>query len=143
MTGRPDMERILIATDGSDSAREALHVGVELAAEQGTPAVTIVHVVGEADGGTSNSSRPEQDEALREAIEIARHAEVEPEIELAVGEAAEEVAKLAERVDADLVIVGSRGLGRASATLLGSVSRALLDRCGRPVMVVRGHRSPS
>ena len=132
---------ILIATDGSDSAREALHVGVELAAEQGT-AVTIVHVV-DANGNYDQNSRPDEDGALREAIGIARRAEIEPDLELATGDAADAVSRVAEQVDADLVIVGSRGLGRAGASLLGSVSRDVLKRCKRPVMVVRGHRSPS
>jgi len=133
------MERILIATDGSDSAREALHVGVELAAEQGT-SVTIVHVVEQANAEDGNGLRADKDAALSEAVEMARHAELEPEIELLAGDVADQVAELAERIDADLVIVGSRGLGRASASLLGSVSRSTLDRCKRPVMVVRGRR---
>lgn len=140
MTARPDMERIVIATDGSDSAREALHVGLELAAEQGTP-VTIVHVVRPSDGDPPRHA--EDDEALREGLALARHEEVEPDLELREGEPAEEVARLAEEIDADLVIVGSRGLGRASASILGSVSRSMLDCCKQPVMVVRGRRTPS
>jgi nucleotide-binding universal stress UspA family protein len=137
-----DMERILIATDGSDPAWEALHVGVELAAEQGTP-VTIVHVVDSEGADISLNSHTDTDAALREATEIARRAEVEPDLELIVGDAIEEVANLAERIDADLVIVGSRGLGVAGASLLGSVSRGLLKKCKRPVLVVRGHPTPS
>lgn len=140
MTSRPDMERIVIAIDGSESSHEALRVGVELAAEQDTP-VTIAHVVATPNG--HDSVRPEDDGPLHEALEIARHAEVEPDLELLEGDAADEVAKLAERIDADLVIVGSRGLGRATASLLGSVSRAMLERCKRPVMIVRGHRTAS
>ena len=38
------MNRILIATDGSPSAQEAVDFGLELAADQGA-AVTFVHVV--------------------------------------------------------------------------------------------------
>ena len=38
------MDRILIATDGSTSAQEAVNFGLELAADQGA-AVTFVHVV--------------------------------------------------------------------------------------------------
>lgn len=139
MTTRPDMECVLIATDGSESAREALHVGLELAAEQGAP-VTIVHV-GENGVGADISSDPQQDGALREAIETARRMEIEPDVELLEGDPAEEIVKLAERLDADLVIVGSRGLSRASATLIGSVSRAVLDQCAQPVMMVRGRRT--
>ena len=38
------MKKIVIATDGSPSAEEAVDVGIELAAEQGA-AVTFVHVL--------------------------------------------------------------------------------------------------
>lgn len=140
MTARPDMERILIAIDGSEAAFDALHVGVDLAAEEGT-SVTIVHVIDGDNDGPASDSHPDRDDALREAVVIARRAEIEPDLELATGDAAEEVSKLAEQIDADLVIVGSRGLGKASAVLMGSVSRSLLSHCKRPVMVVRSHRS--
>ena len=134
------MERILVAIDGSSSAHEALHVALDLAAEQGTP-VTIAHVVDASNGGVLPDAK--DDDALQEALELARHAEVEPELTLLHGDAAAELAKLAEEIDADLVIVGSRGLGRASASLLGSVSRSTLEACKRPVMVVRGRRTSS
>jgi nucleotide-binding universal stress UspA family protein len=39
--------------------------------------------------------------------------------------------------DADLLVLGSRGLGRAAGHLLGSVASAVLDRAERPVVLVR------
>jgi nucleotide-binding universal stress UspA family protein len=43
----------------------------------------------------------------------------------------------ARRIDADVVVVGSRGHGRIAALLLGSVSAALVDTAPCPVLVVR------
>jgi len=50
---------------------------------------------------------------------------------------AETIAAVAERRDAAAVVVGSRGLGRVKARLLGSTSQGLLHRTRRPVVVVR------
>jgi nucleotide-binding universal stress UspA family protein len=45
--------------------------------------------------------------------------------------------------DADLLVVGSRGHGRLSGLLLGSVSQDVMAHTTCPVVVVRGHRAPS
>jgi nucleotide-binding universal stress UspA family protein len=47
------------------------------------------------------------------------------------------IASVADRHDACAVVVGSRGLGRVKAPLLGSTSHGLLRRSRRPVLVVR------
>jgi nucleotide-binding universal stress UspA family protein len=43
---------------------------------------------------------------------------------------------------ADLIVVGSRGLGPVRAALLGSVSRGVLGDAGRPVLIVKAARTP-
>jgi len=50
---------------------------------------------------------------------------------------ADTVAAEAERVDACAIVVGSRGLGRVRSRLFGSTSREVLQRSGRPVLVVK------
>src|SRR3954468_11579206 len=52
-------------------------------------------------------------------------------------DAAETIAAVAEQRGAAAVVVGSRGLGRMKARLLGSTSQGLLHRTTRPVIVVR------
>jgi nucleotide-binding universal stress UspA family protein len=47
------------------------------------------------------------------------------------------IASLADQHDAAVVVVGTRGLGRVKAGLLGSTSQGLLHHTKRPVMVVR------
>jgi nucleotide-binding universal stress UspA family protein len=49
----------------------------------------------------------------------------------------ETLVGLADSLDACAVVVGSRGLGRMKARLLGSTSSGLLHRTSRPVLVVR------
>jgi nucleotide-binding universal stress UspA family protein len=49
----------------------------------------------------------------------------------------------ADSIDADMIVVGSRGHGRLASALLGSVSRAILREARRPVLVIRGSRAPA
>jgi nucleotide-binding universal stress UspA family protein len=53
------------------------------------------------------------------------------------GSIAGTLVAVAERVDASMIVVGSRGLGAVKARLLGSTTRRLLHESRRPVLVVR------
>jgi nucleotide-binding universal stress UspA family protein len=55
----------------------------------------------------------------------------------AVGQPAEMIAMRARAMQADLVVVGNRGRGPITATVLGSVSAGVIDRASCPVLVAR------
>jgi nucleotide-binding universal stress UspA family protein len=141
------MNRILIATDGSPSAIEAVDFGIELAADQGA-AVTFVHVVPAVDvvpvggfglTGTVPHELTEGDsESLDEAQARGDTAGVTSYTRLLRGDPVDEIVAYADTIDADLIVVGSRGHGPVASALLGSVSRGILREARRPVLVVRG-----
>jgi len=133
----PVMEQMLTATDGSEASMKALEFAVDLAGWKGAT-LTLVHVV------PSDRVRDDEvywddadQEILSQAGELARERGVEAKCVMCSGNPAEAIAKLADEVDADLVVLGSRGRGRVAGTLLGSVSRGVLDRAHRPVLVVQ------
>ena len=140
------MERILIATDGSEAAKEAVELGVDLAVHE-SAAVAIVHVVPQDDLVSRNGfglvghvpyEPTAADEAvLADAVAVADRRSVSATSKLLRGEPAAEIIAYAELIRADLIVVGSRGRGAVASALLGSVSRAVLGHATRPVLVVR------
>ena len=140
------MKKILIATDGSPSAREAVEFGLELAEEHAAE-VTFVHVVpvlerGYAAGIGVPAAIPHQiDEVDRRPVEdalgLAAEHGVDAKGELLAGIPADEIVAYADTIDADLIVLGSRGRGAIATALLGSVSRGVLHEARRPVLVVR------
>jgi nucleotide-binding universal stress UspA family protein len=142
------MKKILIATDGSESAHEAVEFGLDLAAEQVGRAF-IVHVVPSVDVmpysnfGYIAPSLPHEftdddREPLHEAAELAAEKGVSVATTLLKGRPAEEIVAFADSIDADLIVVGSRGHGAITSAVIGSVSRAVLHESRRPVLIVRG-----
>ena len=55
----------------------------------------------------------------------------------AVGQPADEIAARARAIEADLIVVGSRGRGPLATSILGSVSAGVIDRAPCPVLVAR------
>jgi nucleotide-binding universal stress UspA family protein len=140
------MKTILIATDGSPSAHEAVAFGLELAAEQTAEAV-VVHVVPAVDivptsgfgmmGALPHPPSADDRVALDEALTIAAEQGVSARTELLFGNPVDEIVAYADSIDADLIVVGSRGHGAVASALLGSVSQAVLHEARRPVLVFR------
>jgi nucleotide-binding universal stress UspA family protein len=141
------MKNIVIATDGSPSAQEAVGVGIELAAEQGA-AITFVHVLPADEflvagrmGHIPKAHRVDMDEseiALHEAADAAQEAGLEYTLERISGDTVDEIVAVADSANADLIVIGSRGRGPITSTLLGSVSKGVLAESRRSVLVVRG-----
>ena len=142
------MKTIVIATDDSPSAHEAVEYGLELASDQDAEPI-FVHVAPSTEAlaapgsvwGAPVSVPHELDEHDREAldvaVEIAAIKGLEAKAELLTGNVADAIVAYADSVDADLIVVGSRGHGAIAGALLGSVSRSVLRDAKRPVLVVR------
>ena len=136
--------RLVIATDGSPGAREALETGVALA-RGSRAAATFVYVrhgplpvLGDPFYQRSLSDELRRARsALTEAEALAAEAGVEAESEILEGHPAERVIELARARNADLIVVGSRGRGGITGALLGSVSTEIVHKADRPVLVTK------
>ncbi|MEZ5102696.1 MAG: universal stress protein [Thermoleophilia bacterium] len=126
---------IVVATDGSCGSVEAVEVGVDIGAHE-SGSLVFVRVLPEP-AAASAAEEP----ALAAAAASARLRGVPFAVELRSGDPAAEIVSLADERRADLVVVGSRGLSRrADGSVIGSVSRAVMRQCPRPVLVARGSR---
>ena len=145
------MRQILIATDGSPSAQEAVDVGLELAKEQGAD-VTFGHVapVEEIRGGrggahalTQREEIDESETALKDAGAAAEAAGVSYALERFAGETVQTIVALADSKDADMIVLGNRGRNAVASALLGSVSQGVLHQAKRPVLIVKTAKTPA
>src|SRR5690242_17100026 len=138
------MERILIAIDGSPGAREALEMGLALARGAGAIATVVyvrhspLPVLGDPFYQRSLSHELRRARAaIADAETLAATMGVEIEPEVLEGHPARCVLDLAEARGAGLIVVGSRGRGAISGTLLGSVSAEIVHKGRRPVLVAK------
>lgn len=140
------MKSIVVATDGSEHGRAAVEAAAERAAQAGARLVcvrvaSVLEFTQRANGSApvppARVPRAEKDSVLREAMEIAGSFGVTAESELLVGNTSEQILRFAQAVRADLIVVGTRGLGPVKGAVVGSVSRELLAHADRPVLVVR------
>jgi nucleotide-binding universal stress UspA family protein len=140
------MQSIVVGTDGSPSAQAAVRRGVEVARGSGA----LVHLVTAFPDVPSyreriGSSAKRDPIDLREVAEgiLARAAnevnaqDVEVQTHAREGDAAQVILDVAEEQNADLIVVGARGLTGLERFLLGSVSSKLSHHAGRSVMIVR------
>jgi nucleotide-binding universal stress UspA family protein len=140
---------ILLATDGSADAQLAEKVAVDLCARSGAQ-LHLVHAWLYVPAGTYPYSGITMAEVQRrfradgEAIlaasaeRIARAGGTVTGQHLQLGSPPAEIVALSEKLDADLVLLGSRGLGTVRRLVVGSVSDAVVHSAQRPTLVLRG-----
>ncbi|MEO9177187.1 MAG: universal stress protein [Gaiellales bacterium] len=140
----PDMKTILLATDGSDSASEALEFAIELCKETGAALEVLAVRPHPAAGRGGIGPAVLEIESLDGARQIAESAAaqargvgVSASVHVDHGDPADTIAVVAEALKVDLIVVGSRGLGAISGTLLGSVSRKLAGHTEIPLTIIR------
>lgn len=134
-------ETIVWATDGSELADAALPYVIDVAREHRSRIVA-VHAAegrfGRYGGAPLLPDEPELRGKIERQVEGLREAGFDALLELPdeEGGLAHAIAEAAEKVGADLIVVGTHGHGAIAAALLGSVARGLLHAAHCPVLAV-------
>jgi nucleotide-binding universal stress UspA family protein len=145
--------RILICYDGSSDARAAISGAATVYTSAEVRILTVWESIDTilAQSGTGfrypatldfeaidNACRDDARNLAAEGAQLATQAGLAAEATTArrLGSVASTVLDVAEWIDADAIVIGTRGRGRARSLFLGSVSHAVLQHADRPVMVI-------
>lgn len=139
---------VVVGVDGSESALSAVRLAAGEAARRGAR-LQIVHAYlkpliddGVPDSGPGDGPRNDAERVLAAASAAAWAAEPRVEVTARHVRDAPTMALLDAARDAQLVVIGNRGLGGFSGLLLGSVAVHLASRSHTPVLVARGEVHP-
>ena len=131
----PTLRRVLVPTDLSPAGNHAVAYAHAIVADGGT--VHVLHV--EESGHKASIERLRElipEGATRKRVETRLEVVSEPGVPAAITAAAE-------RLDVDVVCMGTRGRSGLPGVLLGSVAQAVVERCRRQVLLVPPQRAKS
>lgn len=140
------MYRILVPIDGSDCALRALAHAVRLARMIGDAEIHLLNVqpnIPEAVGDFVGSEaiakyRAEESEAaLLKARERLSGTGIPHRAETRIGAAGETISNYAQETSCDEIVMGTRGLGRLSGLILGSVANQVLHLAEVPLTLIK------
>ena len=141
---------IVVGTDGSDTADEAVRQAIELAAATGArleivsayEPVPSPRLRAEAQQAPPDvqwlvNPREDVDATLEAAAEQARAAGLEVATHARHGGAADAILDVAEERGAELIVVGNKGMAGAKRFLLGSVPNKVSHHAPCSVLIIR------
>jgi nucleotide-binding universal stress UspA family protein len=141
---------IVVGTDGSDTAGQAVRQAVDLARAVGAKIefVSAYEPVPERrlreerkeapeDLQWAISPREDVDTTLEAAATVARQAGVEVDVYPRQGDPADAILDVAEERGADLIVVGNKGMTGAKRFLLGSVPNKVSHHAPCSVLIIR------
>jgi nucleotide-binding universal stress UspA family protein len=141
---------IVVGTDGSDTAKEAVRQATELAKalDASVHLVSAYEPIGEGrlreerqqvpdDMQWMVNPREDVDATLRDAGSDIEAAGVQVETYAREGDPADAILDVAEEKKADLIVVGNKGMTGAKRFLLGSVPNKVSHHAPCSVMIIR------
>jgi len=151
------IKSILVATDASAASNRALKMAAQFA-EQHDAEMLIIHVIRdmqipfeikeipELDSKKFDSFNNAREDIMRKIAEsVLRKAKEKAEktgankVQTAIGtgDPATSILGFAKRRKVDMIVVGTRGLGKLKGTILGSVSRKVTNNAETSCLIVR------
>lgn len=140
------LSKILVPVDGSDNSLRALDYAIFLAKSTGA-GVTAMHVIESPPtiyiesqkllDDIMSKYRTESGKILDKCKQNAEKSGVKIETVIAEGDAASNITGYAQKEGFDLIVIGSRGLGKFKEMVLGSVSNKVLHHSKASVLIVK------
>jgi len=141
---------IVVGTDGSDTANEAVRQAVELATSTGA-SVDLVSAYEPVSGQRLREERSQApkdvewminpredvDQTLAAAAKVAAAAGITAKTHAREGDPADAILDVAEETGAGLIVVGNKGMAGAKRFLLGSVPNKISHHAPCSVMIIR------
>jgi nucleotide-binding universal stress UspA family protein len=141
---------IVVGTDGSDTAKQAVRQAIDLAKEVGAS----LDIVSAYEPVPTSRLREEQrevpedmqwmvnaredvDATLEDAANQAKEAGVKAETFAREGDPADAILDVAEERGSDLIVVGNKGMTGAKRFLLGSVPNKISHHAPSSVLIIR------
>lgn len=135
-------KHIVVAVDGSENSMRAVKQAIDLALAGEQPQVDVLSVIAidvysdmvydpvKAHGET-------QTKLIQPALDAFEEAGIKPQLVLLHGRPADEIIRHANEVEADLIVIGSRGLNALQEFAIGSVSHKVIKHSKCPTLVVK------
>jgi len=131
------IEKILLAVSGLGHAEEMLKTLTNLPSIQRAK-VTVLHVVPDQTSATAMTAKWEEGgKILANAIQYLNLDPSKVSSILRQGDPKYVVCQVADEIEADLIIMGSRGLKRLQSILANSVSQYVFQLSSRPMLLVK------
>ncbi len=138
-------ESILVAVDGSEHGQRAVKVAAELARAVHAKNLRLVAVydavpsyLGEPNLSQAIAARSAAAEKILDMAEkLVGTVPARVHREVLEGQVAEAILEVADTRKSDMIVMGSRGLGRLEGALLGSNTQKVVNHAACPVLIVR------
>ena len=135
---------ILVPTDGGEQMDAVIDAAIDIASQR----EATVHALSVIDSGVfltldegltdavDEELTANAEEAVERVAERANAAGLDSEAVVRGGRPGEEILAYADEIDADLVVMGTRGADGHERRMLGSVSQDVITQTPRPTLVI-------
>ena len=127
---------LLIANSGKGQVEEMVRMLREIPPCR-QARINLLHVIPEQGGSDLQEHRDRSAVLMNEAIQRLGLTASEVTSIVRQGDTKQTVLKVADEIDADLIVMGSRGLGRLQSILANSTSQYVFQLSTRPMLLAR------
>jgi nucleotide-binding universal stress UspA family protein len=138
-------KRVLVATDGSDPAKNALQYVLDNAPESAhVVVITVTEKVKDREDFSRVFQHGESDKLYStkvleecETMVNKNRPDMKGKYLLKEGKIVDMIVDTADDENVDIIVMGSRGIGGVEGWMLGSTSKAVVNECRKPILILK------